>query len=115
MKPPPEPRRYMPNDHEAAITLTPSGSNRRCCRGLAQFLCWLCAGSAGGHGGLVPHRQVLLSQALGTPNALGHLVTGQLDVDATGMGSEVGVHLEETLEPRSGRRRNDGSCVRSLR
>ena len=26
MKPPPEPTRYMPNDHEAAITLTPSGS-----------------------------------------------------------------------------------------
>src|SRR3712207_1332197 len=45
--------------------------------------------------GLVPAVEVLVADLHGTTEALGDVLTGELDVDAAGPGAERPVHVEE--------------------
>src|ERR1700722_13956214 len=55
----------------------------------------LAAVEAGSARGLVPLRQVAFCDVLPAADAFGDVVAGELDVDATGVGAERAVHLEE--------------------
>src|SRR5664279_386635 len=46
-------------------------------------------------GGFVPPGQVSVDDVLGPPEALGHVVAGELDVDAAGDSAQLGVYGEE--------------------
>ena len=64
-------------------------------------------------GRLVALVQVGLDDLVAAADALGHVVAGELDVDAARVGAERAVDLEEARPPRRARRRAGGSCGRS--
>src|SRR3954454_717052 len=49
-------------------------------------------------GGLVPELEAVLGETFRTPDALGDVVTGELDVHPTGPGTDCPVHVEEPAD-----------------